>query len=135
MLEGLSECLQILTSLNADSHHIFYYYYLEDNDMLQVSDDVSMFCLQYVFIPRINSALTQWTNAWIHHPLSSEGSRTPMQLLSVVKAGPTTQCSSDHIFEIVTYESMKFCRHVVLYESYMLNKFGGHVTFWGGVIV
>ncbi len=56
-------------------------------------------------------------------------------LLSVVKAGPTTQCSSDHIFEIVTYELMKFCRHVVLYESYMLNKFGGHVTFWGGVIV
>ncbi len=63
--------------------HYHLFYYLEDNDdndMLQVSDDVSMFCLQYVFIPRINSALTQWTNAWIHHPLSSEGSRTPMQL-------------------------------------------------------
>ncbi len=42
-------------------YHLFYY--LEDNDMLQVSDDISMFCLQYVFIPRVNSALTQWTNA------------------------------------------------------------------------
>ena len=48
------------------------------------------------------------------------------------KAGP---CSSDHIFEIITYELMKFCRHVVLYKSYMLNKFGRHVTFGGGVIV
>ncbi len=31
----------------------------------------------------------------------------------------------DSYIWIVTYELMKFCRHVVLYESYMLNKFGG----------
>ncbi len=61
--------------------------------------------------------------------------KPPVIPLSVVKAGPTTQCSSDHIFEIITYELMKFCRLVVLYKSYMLNRFRGHVTFGGGVIV
>ena len=33
--------------------------------------------------------------------------------LSVVKACPITQYASDHIFEIVSYESIKFCRNVV----------------------
>ncbi len=78
-------------------YHLFYYF-----------DDVSMFCLQYVFIPRINSALTQWTNAWIHH------SRTPMQLWVVGGLVNLQDVVANEFFEEITdqeviYANMYTC--------------------------
>jgi hypothetical protein len=33
-----------------------------------------------VYIPIINRHLSNWVNAWVHHPLTSEKNHTPMQL-------------------------------------------------------
>ena len=54
--------------------------YLESSAMLDVDDEVQLWCLHYVFLPVINSHLTNWKSAWVHHPLRSEKNRTPMQL-------------------------------------------------------
>ena len=39
-----------------------------------------IFCLHYVFIPRINEHLKAWKEAWDKHPLRSEHNFTPEQL-------------------------------------------------------
>ncbi len=62
---------------------ILYYrlfYYMEDQQILDIDNENHLFCLSYVFWARINSSLDRFTRAWNHHPLSSEGSLSPNQL-------------------------------------------------------
>ena len=54
---------------------------LEGN--LDVDNETDMFCLHYIYLPRINQALTNHKNAHNHHKLSTEGSATPLQLYTV----------------------------------------------------
>lgn len=42
-----------------------------------------MFCLHYVYPPRIYEALTNYKNAHNHHKISSEGLATPLQLFTI----------------------------------------------------
>ena len=56
------------------------FYHMEDMHLLDPESDLNLFCLQYVFIPRINRHLSEWKQAWIMHPMSSEQNRTPYQL-------------------------------------------------------
>jgi hypothetical protein len=46
---------------------------------LNPSNELDLFCLHYIYLPRINQHLDTWKNAWIRHVLSGTG-RTPMQL-------------------------------------------------------
>ena len=48
--------------------------------MLNVDNDIHVFCLHYVFLPRINQALKQFQAAWNQHPLSSCSNLSPIQL-------------------------------------------------------
>ncbi len=61
---------------------IFYrlFYGMEDEMLLNVENDWHIFCLHYVFIPRINIALTQFLEAWNNHPLSTMHNMSPVQL-------------------------------------------------------
>ena len=59
-------------------YHIFYQ--MEDQLLLNVKDDIHMFCLHYVFLPRINQSLQEFMNAWNNHPLSSCNNMSPFQL-------------------------------------------------------
>ena len=59
-------------------HRLFHM--LEDEGLLDCLNEVDMFCLQYAFLDRINSALTSFIESWNNHSLSSETSRTPNQL-------------------------------------------------------
>jgi hypothetical protein len=54
--------------------------YLEDRCGLDINNNVYMFCLHYVFLPRINQSLEQWKQAWNHHKIRTEGSCSPLQL-------------------------------------------------------
>ena len=56
------------------------FYFLERNNMLDPNNDIHLYCLHYIFIPRINGHLQHWRNAWIKHPLQSERNLTPEQL-------------------------------------------------------
>lgn len=54
--------------------------HMEDLDLLDPVNDEHLFCLQYIFIPRINRHLEEWKQAWLMHPMSSEHNQTPYQL-------------------------------------------------------
>ena len=56
-------------------------------------NDIHMFCLYFVYLPRINVHLQQWVTAWIHHPLRTARNHTPMQLWT---EGMLTQQHDEH---------------------------------------
>ena len=56
------------------------FYYMEDIKILDPDNHLDLFCLQFVFIPRINASLEQFTATWNNHPLCSASNRSPYQL-------------------------------------------------------
>jgi len=56
------------------------FYYLEEIHLLDPNDDIHMYCLHHVFIPRINNHLNTWRMAWVKHPMQSECNLTPEKL-------------------------------------------------------
>ena len=54
--------------------------YLEAQNILNAENESDLFCLHYVFIPRINASLEGFRRAWNYHPLSTEGNSSPIQL-------------------------------------------------------
>ena len=60
----------------------FYYifYSLEDNNLLCPSNDIDLFALHYVYIPRISAHLEVFCEAYSRHRLRTEGHSTPLQL-------------------------------------------------------
>lgn len=62
--------------------YIYYsvFYYLEERRYLDLNNEVHMFCLHYIFKPRINQNLQHFVNGWDNHPLRTEHNRTPNRL-------------------------------------------------------
>ena len=54
--------------------------YLEDNNILDVDNEIHLFCLHYVFLPRVNRSLQQFIQMWNNHPLGTERNMSPTQL-------------------------------------------------------
>ncbi|PKC12038.1 hypothetical protein RhiirA5_258462, partial [Rhizophagus irregularis] len=54
--------------------------YLEDRCGLNINNNVYLFCLHFVFLPRINENLKQWRVSWNNHKLRTEKHQTPIQL-------------------------------------------------------
>ena len=53
---------------------------LEERNLLDPGNEADLFCLHYVFIPRINSTLKCFASSWNSHPLSTENNLSPLQL-------------------------------------------------------
>ena len=53
---------------------------LESEGVLDPLNEVDMFCLHFIYLPRINKAIDEFVQSWNHHPLSSEGNMTPSQI-------------------------------------------------------
>ncbi|XP_057311502.1 uncharacterized protein LOC130649269 [Hydractinia symbiolongicarpus] len=56
------------------------FYFMEQQEMLDPVNDVDLYALHSVFLPRINRACEEFVKQWNNHPLSTEGNRTPYQL-------------------------------------------------------
>lgn len=54
--------------------------YLEDENKLDVDNDFHIFCLHYVYLPKINQSLRSFQQAWNNHPMQSENALSPEQL-------------------------------------------------------
>ena len=65
-------------SVVQEFYHLFYE--MESCNMLNPMNETDIYCLQYVFVPRINSALDSFLSGWNNHKLSTEGNRSPNQL-------------------------------------------------------
>lgn len=61
---------------------VFYnlFYTMENSGLLDLSNEVHIFALHYVFLPRINRSLDTFREAYNASPLSTERGNTPMQL-------------------------------------------------------
>lgn len=53
---------------------------LEEDNSLDRLNDIDLFCLHYIYLPRINESLTSFTHGWNNHRISTEHGRTPLQL-------------------------------------------------------
>ena len=53
---------------------------MEGEGNLSCLNEVDLFCLHSVFLPRVNSALNSFVESWNNHALSSERNLTPNQL-------------------------------------------------------
>ena len=53
---------------------------MESQGILNPENETDIFCLHFVFIPRINRSLSTFMESWNNHPLSTESNRTPLQL-------------------------------------------------------
>ena len=62
--------------------HIYYsmFYEMEDSCLLNPTNEIDLFCLQYVFIPRLNIQLEKFLDSWNNHPLRTENGLSPLQL-------------------------------------------------------
>ena len=53
---------------------------MEAKNELDVDDEVRMFCLHHVFLPKINHNLHTFWDTWNCHPMQSEHGLSPDQL-------------------------------------------------------
>lgn len=62
--------------------HIFYYvfYALKQTGLLDLENSIHMFVLQYIFLPRINHALSEWMDCFNNHPVETEHNWSPNQM-------------------------------------------------------
>lgn len=65
---------------SVSSNFITVFRELEHQQHLNPDNDADIFALHYIFLPRINRALDQFSQAWNNHRLSTENNLTPLQL-------------------------------------------------------
>ena len=61
---------------------VFYnlFYLLKHLCLLDLIDEVQLFCLHYIFIPRINKAICSFVDSWSFHRIRTAGNQSPIQL-------------------------------------------------------
>lgn len=75
----------VFTSVSSSFYALFTE--LELLGALDHDNEADLFCLHYIFIPRINQALHSFQQAWNHHPLSTENNLSPIQLYTAYSSG------------------------------------------------
>ena len=90
---------------------VFYYlfYSLESNELLSSVDELDLFALHYVFLPRINEHLETFCQAYSRHRVRTEGNHSPLQLWlqGMLTTMDHTAASSVYDFEQLTEVSNK----------------------------
>ena len=58
------------------------FYHMEQQDILDPLNEVHLFLLHYIYMPRINRSLQKFQETWNHHSLRTEHNSTPYQLFT-----------------------------------------------------
>ena len=86
MLTGGSTHSQRIERLWADMYcsvTVVYYqlfYYLEQHELLDVLNEVQLYALHFVYLPRINQSLRLFQEGWNHHGIWTAHHLSPQQL-------------------------------------------------------
>lgn len=59
-------------------YHLFYL--MEDAGLLDIENEIQLFALHFVYLPRVNNQLNQFVESWNSHPLTSSNCFSPCQL-------------------------------------------------------
>ena len=54
--------------------------HMEHQHLVDPLDELDIYALHYVFLPRLQRSLSEFRHQWNNHPLSTENNMTPMQL-------------------------------------------------------
>ena len=54
--------------------------FMEEVGILNPELDVHLYCLHYIFLPRIKNSLQQFISMWNQHPLGTVSNKSPLQL-------------------------------------------------------
>ena len=103
---------------------------MEDLHILNV-DNIHMFCLHYIFLPKINHAIGQFLEAWNNHLLSTMSNSSPIQLWI---SGLSRASVNDEMTKANSIHNMakkiiggpesttKTCKNHVLNENEIMNQ-------------
>lgn len=86
MLTGSSVHNQRIERLWRDMHKcatLLYYrlfYFMEHQGLLDPLNERHLWALHFVFVPRINKSLKEFTQSWNNHPIRTSSHRSPNQL-------------------------------------------------------
>jgi len=56
------------------------FYMLESDHDMNPSNDLHVYALHYIYIPRVNKSLSEFADGWNHHPLRTEKNRSPLAI-------------------------------------------------------
>lgn len=62
------------------THFINIFNFMEEQGVLDSMNELHLFCLHYIYLPRIERAATEFLNQWNNHGLSTQGRQTPLQM-------------------------------------------------------
>ena len=54
--------------------------FLEENTLLDSLNEVHLFCLHFVYLPRINASLEEFRNQWNYHGIRTCNHQTPREM-------------------------------------------------------
>jgi hypothetical protein len=86
VLTGLSVHNQRIERLWRDARQSFVgiyhrlFYFMESQGILDPLNEVHMYALHFVYLPRIRRSIEEFVLQWNNHPLSSEQNKTPYQI-------------------------------------------------------
>ena len=82
-------------------YHLFFS--LEDNQVLSPDNNTDLYCLHYVFLPRINAQLETFRQAYSRHRLRTEHNMSPLQLwMRGMLQGTSDEAAASGVFETMT---------------------------------
>ena len=105
------------------------FHHLQDCGVLDITSELHLFALHYVFLPRINMALSEFVDAWCSHGLSSAKNKTPTQLWIM---GMQNNAQSDltvskemygvsNVFTINTF--LRYSSHLCKADTYSVHVY------------
>lgn len=62
------------------SHFIDIFKQMENDEILDPDNEMHLFSLHFIFVPRVNRLLEEFKSSWNNHPLRTERNMTPIQL-------------------------------------------------------
>ena len=83
---------------------------LEREDILDVSNDIDLFCLYKIFTCHINKCLSEFVTSWNNHSISTEHNKLPMQLFIV---GHENEELASEMKETLARYMIPFCHRLL----------------------